>query len=402
MNIPKLQAIDKEYRGIDNFYNSIIGTEGSGLKKLIQTLSGSGSKYKMAQLGEALTSEYLRNVGYDIPKPDTHIRRILGRGILGCSDAETVSVFEAFDIISEIAQVMNWPLAKVDYILWSYCADGYGEICTVHPKCDQCIANKVSEYCVKGKNYGSKEKNSNENLYLLFCNYGIKPNDSCPEIIKKVAYKSFASFCRRISFYDSASLDERNKAVKDTDELLAERIPVFLKAVQTENDSQEFFDQKHKELCGEMIQLFEPAGGLTYGIAQRWLNQTLQNLTVVDCNMPVASLPVADTKKYYHVPVEPAVLSVAAGKRKGRFEHELCIPCAPLKHNEPMVYQMDWYVSGRMQPFEKWEYPEYMDFQKAVRNRLAELASSQDGAFMTPLDWAFCAALEAAQPRYSL
>lgn len=242
----------------------------------------------------------------------------------------------------------------------------------------------------------------NENLYLLFSHYGIKPDDTCTEIIKKTAYKSFGSFCRRISFYASTSSDDRNRIIKNSYELLSERIPQFLNAVNTENDSQEFFDTKHKELCEEMIQLFESAGGLTYGIAQRWLNQTLQNLVVIDCNMPITSLPIADTKKYYHVPVEQAVLSVAASRRKDKYTCGLNIPCAPLNHDEPTVYQMDWYSPAKTQPFEKWGYPEYIDFQNAVRDRIAELSSNQETRYNAPVDWSFCAALEAAEPRYSL
>ncbi|MCD7764171.1 MAG: hypothetical protein LUI14_13495 [Lachnospiraceae bacterium] len=241
-----------------------------------------------------------------------------------------------------------------------------------------------------------------ENLYLLFSYYGIKPNDTCTEIIKKTAYKSFASFCRRISFYGSTASDDKNRIVKETNDLLSERIPQFLNAVKTENDSQEFFDMKHKELCEEMIQLFESTGELTYGIAQRWLNQTLQNLVVIDSNMSISSLPIADTKKYYHVPVEKAVLSVAASKRKDKYKNGLNIPCAPLNHDEPTVYQMDWYSPAKTQPFEKWEYQEYKDFQIAVRDRIKELSSKQEKVCDTPLDWSFRATLEAAEPRYSL
>ncbi|MCD7764168.1 MAG: hypothetical protein LUI14_13480 [Lachnospiraceae bacterium] len=147
-NIPKLQAICRKYDGIDNYYESIIHADRSGFKTLITILSDAESDNKMIQLGDALTAEYLRNVGYDMPKPDRHIRRILGSEVLGCSDTETVSVFEAFDIIGEIAKAMNRQSAEVDYILWSYCADGYGEICTIQPKCSVC---KVIEYCMKGR-----------------------------------------------------------------------------------------------------------------------------------------------------------------------------------------------------------------------------------------------------------
>lgn len=143
-NIPKLIKLEKEYGSIDDFYSNIVNDDNSK-KTLVLVLSDKHSIYKFEQMGEALVAEYLKNVGYDIAKPDRHIRRILGSEILGCSKCKTVPVYEAFDIVAEIAQKMNRPVAEVDYILWSYCAKGYGEICTKNnPKCDKCVAKKIS------------------------------------------------------------------------------------------------------------------------------------------------------------------------------------------------------------------------------------------------------------------
>lgn len=128
-NIEKLQRLKKQYGSIDNLYKKFIEIDGS-LKTLVFVLSAPDSPLKMQQMGEALTAEYLRNVGYNIAKPDRHIRRILGSGILGCSDKKEASAYEAFDIVAEIAREMERPIAEVDYILWSYCAEDFGEVCT--------------------------------------------------------------------------------------------------------------------------------------------------------------------------------------------------------------------------------------------------------------------------------
>ena len=54
------------------------------------------------------------------------------------------------DIIAELSKELKIPSAKTDYILWTYCADGYGEICTENdPKCDTCV---TKEYCRAGSN----------------------------------------------------------------------------------------------------------------------------------------------------------------------------------------------------------------------------------------------------------
>ncbi len=145
-NIEQLLFFEKEYGSIDNFYQHFIKADPL-LNTLVLVLSEKNSKYHYSQMGEALTAEYLRNVGYDISKPDRHIRRILGSNYLGCSESEIVPIYEAFDIVAEVAAELNKPVAEVDYIIWSYCANGYGEVCTLNkPKCDICAAKC---YCNK-------------------------------------------------------------------------------------------------------------------------------------------------------------------------------------------------------------------------------------------------------------
>lgn len=147
-NIHLLKHWENLYQNIDTFYQQLI-EEDASYKTLIKTLSQSGSENKMKEMSEALTAEYLRNVGYDLAKPDRHIRRILGNDILACSEQKTVSVFKAMDIIKEIADLLEEHVAYIDYILWSYCATGYGEICTSkHPMCCQCVIRK---YCRQGQ-----------------------------------------------------------------------------------------------------------------------------------------------------------------------------------------------------------------------------------------------------------
>ena len=142
-NVPLLMKLEKQYGSIDMCYQQYIEKDKT-LKTLITLLSSPNSYLKMSQMGEALVAEYLRNVGYDIAKPDRHTRRILGSEILGCSDKKIVPVFETLDIIKELADYMKRDVAEIDYILWSYCAKGYGEICTLKkPKCDICVASKL-------------------------------------------------------------------------------------------------------------------------------------------------------------------------------------------------------------------------------------------------------------------
>lgn len=143
VNIPKLLAAEKEHGSIDAHYQTIIEA-GGGLKGLVTALSDSESPDKMDGLGIPLACEYLRNIGHDIPKPDTHICRILGSGYLAFSDKPEAPQMEAFDIVVKLAEQAGKSPAETDYILWSYCADGYGEVCVKQkPKCEICAAKEI-------------------------------------------------------------------------------------------------------------------------------------------------------------------------------------------------------------------------------------------------------------------
>lgn len=154
VNIKSFQLLEEQHGSIDNFYRKIIEIDGS-MKTLVLLLSSPDSPFKMAQMGAPLTAEYLRNVGFNIAKPDRHVCRILGSDILGCSDKKDVPIYEAFDIVANIAAKMNRSTAEIDYILWSYCASGYGEICTKdNPKCGLCV---VKNCCINNKINDKKE-----------------------------------------------------------------------------------------------------------------------------------------------------------------------------------------------------------------------------------------------------
>lgn len=143
-NIRKLQLLDRNY-GIDRYYEKF-KTEDRLYHYLILQLSSEASQNKLKGLGVALAAEYLRNVGYDVAKPDRHLCNILGSERLACSDWMVVSPLEAIEIVDRLSKKMGMPATEIDYYLWAYCAKGYGEICTKNPKCSEC---RLSVNCEK-------------------------------------------------------------------------------------------------------------------------------------------------------------------------------------------------------------------------------------------------------------
>ena len=150
-NLKKMVLLEQRYGTIDSYYHLRIRQDPS-MKLLIRALSHKDSHDKYIKMSEVLTAEYLRNIGYDLARPDQHIRQILGSYHLGCSEHFTAAIYETLDLIRNIAENMNKSAAEVHYILWSYCAKGYGEICTSKsPKCCMCATKKIC----KNKKYVS-------------------------------------------------------------------------------------------------------------------------------------------------------------------------------------------------------------------------------------------------------
>ena len=137
-NIQTMQAIEREYGSMDAFVTS------DAPETIVRDLSA--GTHKLLYVGPALAWEYLRNVGIDGVKPDIHVCRFLSAKRSGLSDSETVTTDEAVKIVRDISETLQMPMVEIDSIIWSFCASGYGEICTAEPKCDQCV---IRDFCKK-------------------------------------------------------------------------------------------------------------------------------------------------------------------------------------------------------------------------------------------------------------
>ena len=132
-NIATMESIIVEYGSMDEFVTS------KSPLQIVDMLSSGKSKYKMAMLGEALAWEYIRNVGIDGCKPDAHLRRFLGGQRMGTTSGTTATVNDTIEQIKALSAETGLPLSSIDNIIWSYCADGYGEVCTATPHCERCV-----------------------------------------------------------------------------------------------------------------------------------------------------------------------------------------------------------------------------------------------------------------------
>jgi endonuclease III len=134
-NILIFEKIESKFGSLDAFVTSDLPTT------IAKRLSGATGSYKLKQVGYALALEYLRNVGIDAVKPDTHIMRILGRDRLGFSEGVPTQQ-EAVDIMENISQETGHSKAYLDALFWTLCATNAAAICQESPKCEMCQLNR--------------------------------------------------------------------------------------------------------------------------------------------------------------------------------------------------------------------------------------------------------------------
>lgn len=158
-DISVFELFTRKYGSMDAFVTSIPA------EKIVNMLSDSSSPYKLRGVGTALAWEYLRNVGIDASKPDKHLRIFFGSERMAVSDLPEASEDEVTQEINNLAAAGKYNRFEIDYLIWTYCASGYGEVCTSSPKCQECV---IQEYCTRRSeanynsvNNGNKAQNDN-------------------------------------------------------------------------------------------------------------------------------------------------------------------------------------------------------------------------------------------------
>lgn len=142
-NIRIFEKIEKEYDALDVFVTKM------NPRAITTLLTDKKSSYKLKQIGFPLAIEYLRNVGIDEIKPDVHLIRIFKRMELIPDIGAEQEVIQAAEKLSEYT---GFSKAYIDFLLWHFCAEGYGNICSASPKCTKC---PIIAYCNFNKNFNA-------------------------------------------------------------------------------------------------------------------------------------------------------------------------------------------------------------------------------------------------------
>ncbi|MCQ4636973.1 hypothetical protein NE619_09540 [Anaerovorax odorimutans] len=232
-----------------------------------------------------------------------------------------------------------------------------------------------------------------ESNFLLYAYFGINGDEEKDEIIKKAGARAYLDMCRTIDFGMSTEEKLSNKCREnlrnEVKEILVKAYYSLKNSVRASDEStQEKFDEEHRETCDKISSVYRKIGGLTFGQAQKWLNMTLKYLVVIQTY--ICKVDVNDMIPYLHVPVDKYIMEAAGAKKKG-LSCGLGLKCVPRKHEKSDTYKMGWYSENGSQPWSRWQYCEYIEFQQAVRHTISEKKIA-----LNPIDWESKAWMEVA------
>lgn len=129
--IRTFSKIERDYGSLDNFILHDTPVN-------VATILIKSKEYKLRGLGPSLVFDYMRNVGIDIAKPDTHLMRLFGSERLGFFDTANSNQFDVIELIDKMAKAVNTSPAILGTTFWMLCSRGYGNICGATPQCEKC------------------------------------------------------------------------------------------------------------------------------------------------------------------------------------------------------------------------------------------------------------------------
>lgn len=137
-NIKIFESIEKQYGSLDNY---ILNTE----PYIIASTFNEG-KYKLKQVGKAMTYDYLKRVGINTCKYSEQMERLFGSTRLGIVKEEKSTHGQALTIIKKLADINNMSEIEIEYIIQQFCLLRSANICGEVPKCEKCQLRKYCNY----------------------------------------------------------------------------------------------------------------------------------------------------------------------------------------------------------------------------------------------------------------
>ena len=123
----KLLEHSRMHGSAEHYFTSLTYECGNDPKQMALQLGRIGGKYKLEGFGVPLAAEMLKNLGFDVAKPDRHIRRAVesfGLVSFWTSDGQSESeLFQTMTVVEDIASAAGRYISFVDNAIWLLCAE---------------------------------------------------------------------------------------------------------------------------------------------------------------------------------------------------------------------------------------------------------------------------------------
>lgn len=129
----QLCEYSQRFGSLDRYFISLLKMCNNDTVTLVEKLGSPKSKYKLPAMGLAIAAEALKNIGFDVAKPDRHINRAVGsfkfvsfskwpdrseRKPPQCSEKDLIEVMRAMD---RFATSVGVRVSFLDNAIWLLC-----------------------------------------------------------------------------------------------------------------------------------------------------------------------------------------------------------------------------------------------------------------------------------------
>jgi hypothetical protein len=130
----KLVSRSKQHGSLENYFNDIKSRQGNHPINLVLQLGSQRSLHKLSAMGIPIAAEAMKNIGYDVAKPDRHINRALGSfGTVhfskwkDCSECQSPQANEddmrkVMTKMDSMAREVEEPVVFLDNAIWLLCS----------------------------------------------------------------------------------------------------------------------------------------------------------------------------------------------------------------------------------------------------------------------------------------
>lgn len=122
----KLLEHSRTHGSAEHYFTSLAHECANDPKQMALQLGRIGGKYKLEGFGVPLAAEMLKNLGFDVAKPDVHVRRAVesfGLVTFWTSEGQSESeLLQTMTVVEDIASAADKYISFVDNAIWLLCA----------------------------------------------------------------------------------------------------------------------------------------------------------------------------------------------------------------------------------------------------------------------------------------